>query len=699
MKAFPVLTGGKTAYLVLAVAAIAASLPVLTADPAPRGLDLFIHLYHIDYARLSFASGHLFPEWDSLTGYGNPVFYVYGPLSFLLAGLTALVVGTIVAYKFWFLLWVFISGVAMYWLAKNFTSDELAAVVAALVYMVAPWHWIDVAFRASFAQGPAYAIAPLVLIAVDRAWSALQKGNKKHALGLSLLAGAGIAFITLSHVYSGALVGFVAAFWLFASAAWLASNEKQRRSEYLRGAGKIVIIAGVAALLLSFAWIASSLLFYGPIVSESGKDFTTVNFFDRAYNPLAFFDPLASVVRVQSLEARFGDVISERLGFLGALQPLALSYLGKYGSVDVNPYVGVALMLASLPALAFLRREIGRDERISSTVFAFASLFVVAVLLAANRFLFVDLSIINSLVQVSTRWLFVVTLALCPLIAIGIAEARKWSARATSNAGKFLWIVLVALLFVDVAPGLLLVNAGGSTQPFLEAQPYFEQAYGFVQQQPGLFAIAEYYQNWQQARWFYVSQHGKRSIGFPNFLLDFFLSHPDPLATDASLQLADYGVKYIFVRDGKVVDEASSGLSSVASLEEIKDPALKEVFRAGDLVVLENTKWKGFVFSKSSQCTVLLDRFDRAGRYEMRADCKYSDVIAVQEMPLPGWRASIDGQPVTLEVHQTWFGVPVTQGFHTVVVERSAPNEAWIALLISFLALVGTAWLLVKNLE
>jgi hypothetical protein len=113
--------------------------------------------------------GVLYPRWlpASFDGLGSPVFYFYGPVAFYVTGFFGLLgfstYGSILAA---FTAALFASGVAMFHWLRNFTGRALPG---ACLYMAAPYHLIDFYRRGALAEFTAFALIPVLALALVRA--------------------------------------------------------------------------------------------------------------------------------------------------------------------------------------------------------------------------------------------------------------------------------------------------------------------------------------------------------------------------------------------------------------------------------------------------------------------------------------------------------------------------------------------------
>lgn len=125
-------------------------------------------------------------------GYGYPLFTFYAPLAYYIGGfLTAVPVSALVATKMMMVLGILLSGVFMYLLAQSIWG-KAGGIIAALFYMYAPYHAVDVYVRGDVAEFWAYAFIPLVFYGV---WRLYKTPNwVSVAIGAS-----GFAGVILSH--------------------------------------------------------------------------------------------------------------------------------------------------------------------------------------------------------------------------------------------------------------------------------------------------------------------------------------------------------------------------------------------------------------------------------------------------------------------------------------------------------------------
>ncbi len=131
-------------------------------------------VYFIFQYDKSVQDGIWFPRWspDWTFGYGYPFFIVYGPLATLVGELFHhfLGLGFENSVKAVLALSIILSGLAMYgfvrsWLGRGASRATASGAgwVAAVAYMVIPYHLVDVYVRAAMAESLALAFLPLAL--------------------------------------------------------------------------------------------------------------------------------------------------------------------------------------------------------------------------------------------------------------------------------------------------------------------------------------------------------------------------------------------------------------------------------------------------------------------------------------------------------------------------------------------------------
>lgn len=150
-------------------------------------------------------AGHFFPRWSPVMahGYGYPFFNYYGPLStYILVALHKLGLVYPLAFNIFMGLCIWLAGLATYAFVREWLG-EAGGVVAAVVYLTAPYFAYDILFRAVLAETFALVWPPIILFTLHRAlkedW---RPKTKDWDLGLGiwdLLASASFAALLYTH--------------------------------------------------------------------------------------------------------------------------------------------------------------------------------------------------------------------------------------------------------------------------------------------------------------------------------------------------------------------------------------------------------------------------------------------------------------------------------------------------------------------
>ncbi|MEK7119436.1 MAG: hypothetical protein AAB889_02845 [Patescibacteria group bacterium] len=130
-------------------------------------------------------------------GYGYPLFNYYGPLPYYVGGfLYALGLPAVEATKLIFLFGIILSGFTMYVLAGTWFGAS-AGILAAILYMYAPYHAAQAYVRGAVGELWAYAFLPLAV------WGFLRMRDTAERSEALLIGGIGLAGVILSHTILG----------------------------------------------------------------------------------------------------------------------------------------------------------------------------------------------------------------------------------------------------------------------------------------------------------------------------------------------------------------------------------------------------------------------------------------------------------------------------------------------------------------
>jgi len=193
-------------WCAVAAATVALCWPLLTGPTLPRASDVS---YHAQWARGfidALRDGAAYPRWvsDTNRGFGAPIFVVYPPLPYYAVAAVSLVSPNLVEALRWTLIVAsFLSGIAFLLAARDFASEAAAAAGAAL-YVLLPYHAVDLYDRFALAEFLAFLWFPPLFLAVGRL------ARRPSAAAWLALAGA-YAGLLLTHLMSAYLVLFVLA--------------------------------------------------------------------------------------------------------------------------------------------------------------------------------------------------------------------------------------------------------------------------------------------------------------------------------------------------------------------------------------------------------------------------------------------------------------------------------------------------------
>ena len=191
--------------------------------------------------------GYLWPRWapDFAFGYGYPLFNLYAPLAFYVAELLHLLgLNVVDAIKAVYALATLGAGLAMYGFVRRLLGWQ-AGMIAAVAYMFAPFHLLEIFVRSAYSEFVAMALFPLVLWAfAELLWTPTFRRAAWAALAYGVLA--------LTHHASFFIVTPLVALYVLYGVARLARRAGKRRAlqsvAYCLGAA--ILGLGLAAIYL-----------------------------------------------------------------------------------------------------------------------------------------------------------------------------------------------------------------------------------------------------------------------------------------------------------------------------------------------------------------------------------------------------------------------------------------------------------------
>lgn len=182
------------------------------APGLPRGHDTLNHLWGLWSVASEAASGSPAALWVHGINLGTPLLQFYGPLSFYtalpfsLAGLSPEA-----ALKATFLVFGALAAATQCFAVSRWTGDRRAGLVAAAAYAFAPYHLLDVHYRAALGESAALAILPLVFL---YGIAAAREGGRRRMAAAAVV----LALLTLTHPISVLMTGICLGIWTVADA-------------------------------------------------------------------------------------------------------------------------------------------------------------------------------------------------------------------------------------------------------------------------------------------------------------------------------------------------------------------------------------------------------------------------------------------------------------------------------------------------
>ena len=164
----PFLLGGG-----LLLVACVALLPLFTHTTLPRGDDVGEHVQFAQDFTAGLAEGHLYPRWlpHANLGYGAPVFIFYPPLATaLVSSLHVAGFSLFTSFRAGLLLLTLGAALAAALLGQRLggRSSIRVALLAGALWVLLPYHALDVFGRFALAETATFVFLPLLFLALDR---------------------------------------------------------------------------------------------------------------------------------------------------------------------------------------------------------------------------------------------------------------------------------------------------------------------------------------------------------------------------------------------------------------------------------------------------------------------------------------------------------------------------------------------------
>jgi len=356
--------------------------------------------------------GTWLPRWlpHSNGGYGSPIFTFYSPLVYYVTA--SLYWGTksvVLSMKLVRFLGLFLSGLAMFTYAGALTSRKLALLVS-LVYLVIPFHVLDISYWSLYAEPWAWIWFPLILIFL-RNLLASEERKILHLTGFSLsYSGLVVTHLVSAYMFSLVIVGYL----LFYS-DWERMLENSKR-----------LLVGIIITLALTAFFLCPALYERKFIHLEYS--TMLPEFDFR-NTFLFF-PNADLTWANPFQAK-------TLGILQAITILQVAWT----------LMSLAIVFRNKILYQLLRKEL--------SVSILLSLFCLFLMSRPSTFIW---RLIPGLpqIQFSTRWLSICTLLGALIIGVGFESYKHDLGRA----GKWLKMGHLSCTFLAALSSVLIIRGG-----------------------------------------------------------------------------------------------------------------------------------------------------------------------------------------------------------------------------------------------
>lgn len=144
---------------------------------------------------------------DATFGYGQPLFNFYAQASYFLGAIFHLLGFQLIdSLKLLFILSIAGSAVSMFFLAKQMWKNSLAALLASVIYVYAPYRALDVWVRGALPEAVSFALFPIIMLYFNKF---IEDKKQRDLLLLSFFS----ALLVITHNLSAFMFGFFLSIW------------------------------------------------------------------------------------------------------------------------------------------------------------------------------------------------------------------------------------------------------------------------------------------------------------------------------------------------------------------------------------------------------------------------------------------------------------------------------------------------------
>ncbi len=250
----------KATHLVaIAGAGIVLTLPVLILGVPFFSDDGVMHAIWYTHFSEQLFHGDLYPRWlmNMNAGLGSPVFFYYPPVPFFLTSLLRPFFAS--DPQGWHQVGVscsialVASGISAYFWLKDI-SDDISAVVAAVLYMAMPYHLAEIYVRGALAELWAFVWMPLILFFINR----VVAGRKLACVGLAV----SYALLIMTHLPTTLILSVVPVGY-----AWFAAKKELRMKAVAITSASLLLGIGFSAVYLLPALLTQQNVFINRMVT------------------------------------------------------------------------------------------------------------------------------------------------------------------------------------------------------------------------------------------------------------------------------------------------------------------------------------------------------------------------------------------------------------------------------------------------
>ena len=331
-------------YILICALSFRFVLPLLQAG-FYQSHDGFTHIFHLIEINMCLRHGIIYPRWffDMYWGYGGSVLTFYPPfIYYSVLPFYWMTQSYFAGFKIAIVAGVIISALLMYSFARIYWG-KAGSLLAAIAYIYAPYHIIDIYVRGAYLESLNYIFLPALLILVHKVVTT----GKRHFVALFALI-LGISFI--SHIMSFLFI------FILVPYALLHTGRSRWRQAMPLAAGFVMAIC-----MTTFYWLPLGLQ----------KSFTHT--MEIARDHFDFHDNFVNLPRLISLSWPWGDTVP--------------------GPSDMSLQIGMVHIIFFLLSLLAIPRLTVKQRRITM-LFQGLSLFCIFMTLSQATFLWEKLPFI-----------------------------------------------------------------------------------------------------------------------------------------------------------------------------------------------------------------------------------------------------------------------------------------------------------------